>query len=76
MKTKRTVSKYLASNEIKIRQCVYISRDIQQTIAKMVNVLSDGGSIGGYIDNVLREHLQNHKDEINALYREQQQDLI
>lgn len=76
MKTKRTVTQYLAPNEIKTRQCVYISRDIQQTIAKMVNMLSDGGSIGGYIDNVLREHLNTHKDEINALYHKQVKDLI
>lgn len=70
MKKKVSVKKYLVSNEIKTRQCVYISRDIQQKIAKIVNVLSNGeASIGGYIDKVLSEHLNEHKDELNALYQ-------
>ena len=43
----KTIMKYLVPNEIKTRQCVYISRDIQQKIAKIVNVLSNGeASIG------------------------------
>ncbi|MDD4992811.1 MAG: DUF3408 domain-containing protein [Paludibacter sp.] len=70
-------SNYLTRNEIKTRQCVYISREVQQKIAKIVNRLSNGdATIGGYIDNVLSEHLRNHKHEINALYREKQKDLI
>lgn len=72
MSKKVSVKKYLVSNEIKTRQCVYISRDIQQKIAKIVNVLSNGeASIGGYIDNVLSEHLNEHKDELNTLYQKE-----
>lgn len=74
---KRTVMEYLASKEIKVRKCVYISRDIQEKIAKIVNILSNGEStIGSYIDNVLLEHLNEHKDEINALYHERMNDLV
>lgn len=74
---KQTFSSYLSRNEIKTRQCIYISREIQQKIAKIVNILSNGdATIGGYIDNVLAEHLRNHKDEINALYHEKEKDLI
>ena len=74
---KKTFSSYLSRNEIKTRQCIYISREIQQKIARIVNILSNGdATIGGYIDNVLAEHLRNHKDEINALYHEKEKDLI
>lgn len=70
-------SSYLSRNEIKTRQCIYISREVQQKIARIVNILSNGdATIGGYIDNVLAEHLRNHKDEINALYHEKEKDLI
>lgn len=68
---------YLVSKEIKVRKCVYISWDIQEKIAKIVNILSNGEStIGSYIDNVLLEHLNEHKDEINALYHERMNDLV
>ena len=68
---------YLVSKEIKVRKCVYISRDIQEKIAKIVNILSNGEStIGSYIDNVLLEHLNEHKDEKNALYHERMNDLV
>ena len=74
---KRTVMEYLASKEIKVRKCVYISRDIQEKIAKIVNILSNGEStIGSYIDNVLLEHLNEHKDEINAHYHKRMNDLV
>lgn len=77
MRKGKTIMKYLVPNEIKTRQCVYISRDIQQKIAKIVNVLSNGeASIGGYIDNVLSEHLKEHRAEINELYHQQIKDLI
>lgn len=74
---KRTVMECLASKEIKVRKCVYISRDVQEKIAKIVNILSNGEStIGSYIDNVLLEHLNEHKDEINALYHKRMNDLV
>lgn len=72
MSKKRTVMECLASKEIKVRKCVYISREVQEKIAMIVNLLSNGEStIGSYIDNVLLEHLNEHKDEINALYQKE-----
>lgn len=74
---RKTVMEYLVSKEIKVRKCVYISRDVQEKIAKIVNILSNGEStIGSYIDNVLLEHLNEHKDEINALYHKRINDLV
>ena len=70
---------YLKRNEIKTRQCVYISYEVHAVIAKLVRTLVDEGSdisVGGYIDTVLWEHLQLHKEEINELYRHQRGDLL
>jgi hypothetical protein len=70
---------FLKRNEMKTRQCVYISYDIHAVIAKLVRALVSAGndiSVGGYIDTVLAEHLQANKDEINEMYRQQQGDLL
>lgn len=70
---------FLKRNEIKTRQCVYISYDVHAKIAKLVRALVDAGndiSVGGYIDTVLNEHLQANKEEINEIYRRPPEDLL
>ena len=60
---------YLQSRELKVRQCVYISRDTHETMVDIVKRIGQKGlTIGVYIDTILKEHLQDHKDEINELY--------
>ena len=80
-KRKRTAVGYSATflqkNEIKTRQCVYISQRIHATISEIVRVIADKDvSVGGYIDNVLLQHLEAHKEEINELYKKDRRDLI
>ena len=68
---------FLRRNEIKTRQCVYISRDVHGKILKIVNDIAGGEiSVGGYVDTVLRQHLARHKEAINELYKKQREDLI
>ena len=68
---------FLRRNEIKIRQCVYISRDVHGKILRIVNDIAGGEiSVGGYVDTVLRQHLEQHKERINELYKKQREDLI
>ena len=69
---------FLKRNEIKTRQCVYISREIHTKISKIVNILAaeKGISIGGYIDTVLAQHLKEHREAINTLYKKQLNNLI
>lgn len=70
---------FLKRNEIKTRQCVYISHRIHSLIVKLVRTLVDTGndiSVGGYIDTVLEEHLNRNKKEINEIYRQQRGDLL
>ena len=63
--------KFLKRNELKTRQCVYISGQIHAVISRLVHVIADKDiTVGGYIDTVLAEHLESHKDEINELYRQ------
>ncbi len=72
MRKKKSISGYLEPKEIQIRQCVYISQDIHKKISKVIALHPDGRTtLGGYIDNVLAEHIKEHKDEINAIYRKQ-----
>ena len=69
--------KFLKRNELKTRQCVYISGQIHAVISRLVHVIADKDiTVGGYIDTVLAEHLERHKEEINELYRQKKEDLI
>ena len=64
--------KFLQRNELKARSCVYISQKVHATIAKIVKMISEKDvTVGGYIDNILMEHLETHKDEITELYQRQ-----
>ena len=69
--------KFLKRNELKTRQCVYISGQIHAVISRLEHVIADKDiTVGGYIDTVLAEHLERHKEEINELYRQKREDLI
>jgi hypothetical protein len=62
-------SQFLVRNEFKTRQCVYISQRIHATISEIVRVISDRDvTMGGYIDRILLEHLETHRDGITELY--------
>ena len=68
---------FLQRNEFKARSCVYISQRIHNTITEIVRVIADRDvTVGGYIDNVLLQHLEMHRDEINDLYKKERKDLI
>lgn len=56
-------------DELKVRQSVYISREVQEKIADIVHTLGKNKTtIGAYIDKVLCEHLEMYRAEINSLY--------
>lgn len=70
-------SLFLQRNELKARSSVYISQRIHATITEIVRVIADRDvTVGGYIDNVLLQHLETHRDEINDLYKRERKDLI
>ena len=60
---------FLGRNELKTRSCVYISQKVHATISKIIKVIADRDiTVGGYIDSILTEHLETHKDEIIDMY--------
>jgi hypothetical protein len=68
-KTADYASLFLKRNELKARSCVYISQKAHSTISKIVKVISDKDiTVGGYIDSILIDHLETHRDEIIELY--------
>lgn len=70
-------SVFLKPKELKSRQSVYISGDLHEKVIAIVNEIAvKGMTVGAFIDTVLRQHLEEHKDEINNLYRRKRDDLI
>lgn len=68
---------YLKPVEIDRRGCVYISKRNHDILSALIRSINQRGlSVGGYVDNVLTEHLEKHKAEINHLYRRERNDLI
>ncbi|MDR1864163.1 MAG: DUF3408 domain-containing protein [Bacteroidales bacterium] len=68
---------FLQKNEFRTRQCVHVSQRIHATVTAIVRVIADREvTVGGYIDNVLLQHFETHRDEINELYRRDRKDLI
>jgi len=68
---------YLKPVEIDRQGCVYISKRNHDILSALIRSINQRGlSVGGYVDNVLTEHLEKHKAEINHLYRRERNDLI
>lgn len=63
---------FLKDSGLKARQPVYISKEIHAEIKKVVNLLALTGkemSVGGYINNVLSDHLEQYKEDIDDLHQ-------
>ncbi|MDR3653368.1 MAG: DUF3408 domain-containing protein [Paludibacter sp.] len=60
---------YFGKEELADRQAIYITRETHQTLLRIVSVV--GGhkaTISNYVENIICQHLENHKEEINSLY--------
>jgi len=70
-------SQFLKRHDLKSRQSVYVSKRVHSTISEIVRCIASGDvTVGGYIDSVLLQHLETHRDEINELYKRERKDLI
>ncbi len=70
-------SAFLISKELKNRQCVYIGADLHEKILAIVKEIADKSmTVGAFVDTILRQHLEDHKDEINNLYRRKRDNLL
>jgi hypothetical protein len=56
---------FLKHDELKNRQSVYISKDIHIAITRLIHVFALDGievSVGGFIDNILSNHMDIFRD--------------
>lgn len=61
---------FLSKRKRESRCCVaYINEDTHKKVAAITRLIAnDNVSIGGYINNVLDAHFEQHKEEIRYLY--------
>ena len=60
---------YFEKVDLTDRQSLYITRETHLTLLSIVNVI--GGhkaNISSYVENIILQHLESHKEEINNLY--------
>lgn len=75
--TEDYASTFLCRNEIRERKSIYVSQLVHEKVKLIVKrIADDDASVGGYIDNVLKHHLEKYKEEINTLNRNERDDLI
>lgn len=70
-KVKSYISTYLKNVRFTDRTCktAYIRDEHHERIQRIVHVIGKSKiTLSGYIDNVLAEHFESHKDEITKLY--------
>lgn len=68
---------FLCRNEIRKRKSIYVSQLVHEKVKLIIKrIANDDASVGGYIDNVLKHHLEKYKEEINTLNRNERDDLI
>lgn len=68
---------FLCRNEIRERKSIYVSQLVHEKVKLIIKrIADDDASVGGYIDNVLKHHLEKYKEEINTLNRSERDDLI
>lgn len=63
---------YFEKVDLSDRQQISISRETHLTLFSVVNMI--GGhkaTISSYVENIILQHLENHKEEINHLYETQ-----
>ncbi len=63
---------YFEKVDLSDRQSLYISRETHLILINIVNMI--GGhkaTISSYVENIILQHLENHKEEINNLYETQ-----
>jgi hypothetical protein len=61
-------SLFLKKNGSTKRQ-TYVSADLYEKISKILGIIAKDISVPNFIDNVLENHLNEYRDEINDIYR-------
>jgi len=68
---------FMKPRVLKQRQSVYISQDVHEFISKVVNKLGVRNlTVGVFIDTVMTEHINDHADELRAIYYQEEKDIF
>lgn len=63
---------FLKPVRVKVRTALYVSEETRCKISEVARKIGTGRvSVIGYVENILRNHLELYKEEINRLHREQ-----
>lgn len=62
-------AKYMAERRIRgFGRQIRISSETAQMIAKIIRLTGDEKTtVGGFVENILQDHIENHADTINAM---------
>ena len=69
---------FLSPMVVQRRTAVYVSEQVRDAISTIVRHLGPSGelSVSGYVENVLRHHLEKYREEINACYKASARDKL
>ena len=56
------------NNVVKERRQTYVSSENYERVRTLLSVIAPTVSISCYIDNILSAHLEQYRDELNAIY--------
>lgn len=60
---------YMAERNFKGRsRHLCVSEEVAKKVGIIVRYAGENTTIGSFVDNILREHLKNHADTINAMF--------
>ena len=61
----------MTRNDIRMRSALYVSIDTKRKVLEVVKKI--GGeymTVTSYVENILRQHLELYKDDINRIYKQ------
>lgn len=68
---------FLKPRVLKQRQSVYISQDVHEFISKIVSKLGVRNmTVGVFIDTVMAQHINDHAEELRAIYYREESDIF
>ncbi|MCM1107976.1 MAG: DUF3408 domain-containing protein [Clostridium sp.] len=62
--------RFLTNTQASNRSHVYINREVMECIRQYLPVIAPGVSVSGYLSNIFLEHIRQHWNEINELYKQ------
>ena len=62
--------RFLTNTQASNRSHVYINREVMECIRQYLPVIAPGISVSGYLSNIFVDHIQQHWNEINELYKQ------